>query len=331
MSSVSNRIYTAWYTPEINMERPEVIVIQMIWNQMTILFSVIGNTFVIYATLCHKAIKIDKMSIWIINNVCVVDISNSCLVLLPSLITQYKGNWMFGESFCYIHFTYRYSFFVANIVLLNFLSLNKLLRCLYPLRNLSSSRRQRVIVTVIAAALSAIPMCWTLYLWRQDFLRLDMKGHGGQLYPRTLGTLQICMTYVSSSDMLTVNIVLMILLNGVFCVMMVVTTLTLLVYAIKMTDRPIVKKRILIVISICVSFIVSFIPTGICYIYGDLPAEAAEFAWSITFMSAWINPVIYLVVNESFRNFTKKMICCAWRSPVIRPGSDLHVTVQSAL
>ena len=171
----------AEHTVKMNMERPVIIVIQMIWNQMTILFSVIGNTFVIYATLCHKAIKMDKMSIWIINNVCVVDISNSCLVLLPSLISQYNGNWMFGESFCFIHYTYRYSFFLANIVLLNFLSLNKLLRCLYPLRNLSSSRRQRVIVTVIAAALSAIPMCWALYLWKQDFLGLgfniDIRRH----------------------------------------------------------------------------------------------------------------------------------------------------------
>ena len=226
---------------------------------------------------------------------------------------------MFGESFCYIHYTYRYSFFLANIVLLNFLSLNKLLRCLYPLRNLSSSRRQRVIVTVIAAALSAIPMCWTLYLWKQDFLEfIDIRRRHD---PSTLGTRRICFIYndSASSDILTVNIVLMILLNGVFCVIMVATTLALLVYAIKMTNRPIVKKRILIVISICVSFIVSFIPMCICYINGDLRGEVADFAWSIAFMSAWINPVIYLVVNENFRNFTKRMICCAWRSPVIRP------------
>ena len=33
-----------------------------------------GNSFTLYATVRHNAIKLDKLSVWIIQNLCVADI-----------------------------------------------------------------------------------------------------------------------------------------------------------------------------------------------------------------------------------------------------------------
>ena len=60
---------------------------EIAWEQICFILGVSGNVFVLYATIAHKAIKLDKMSIWIIKNLAVADIGNCVLVLLPILLT----------------------------------------------------------------------------------------------------------------------------------------------------------------------------------------------------------------------------------------------------
>ena len=288
-------------------QRPPMIIIQMIWNQLSFLLGILGNVFVLYATICHKAMKMDKMSLWIIKSVSVIDICNCVFVLLPILITQYLGRWIFGENLCYVYFTYRFSFFVANMLFLNILSLNKLFRCLYPLRNLSPSRKQRIVVSVVTAILSAIPMCWSIILWSKDFIFL---GHA-----HSLGSFQICLAFYSygtSTTIRTGRVALTLLFNALPCFTMLITTTVILAYAMKMTNRPIVKKNILIVISICITFIITFLPMCVLYIRQDLGMPLAEIACSITLISVWINPAIYMIMNQSLRIFSmKKIRCCS--------------------
>ena len=145
--------------------------ISHIWCHMSLILGIFGNSYVLFATICHKAIKLDKMSVWIIQNMAVVDILSCLLFQAPVLTTLYSGGeWVLGDVMCDVYYVYKYSFPVANILLLNLLSLNKLLRCVFPLRNMVTSRRQMVAVTAVAACWSAVVPVWSYYSsFSEDF------------------------------------------------------------------------------------------------------------------------------------------------------------------
>ena len=183
MSEVNSSIWFQEFTStsrtsersfSVNYKTP-IIILQMVWLplSLSIFLGILGNSVVLYGTIRHKALKLDKMSVWIAKNLSVADMCNCVVVLLPTLITQFKEGWMFGETLCNIHYSFRYSFFAANIFLPNVLSLNKLMRCLFLLRNLSPSQKQRISVTMATVTVSAIPTVWTLFLWSKEYLFMN--------------------------------------------------------------------------------------------------------------------------------------------------------------
>ena len=297
--------------------RPPLIILQMIWNSVTLLLGILGNSFMFYSTIRHKALKMDIMSVWITNNVSVADLLNCIFVLLPTLTTQFIGHWIFGESFWFVHFAWRYSFFVANILLLNLLSLNKLLRCLFPLRTLSSSRKQRLVVTMATVIWSVIPICWTLVLWSMGYMTADVDS-------RNMGAFRIGNTWLKETQYTgLIRKVLMglALMTGTLCLTMAVSTTVILVYAVKMTNRPVVKKNIFTVIAICIVFLLTYLPGCIWYAIQSWDAVLAEFLWSVSFLSVWINPFIHFIGNQSFRKFTVNTVCCR-KTRVVFPVQD---------
>ena len=198
-----------------------------------------------------------------------------------------------------MHFSLRFSFFEANIILLNALSLNKLARCLFPLRNLSPSRQQRLVVTMVTVIVSAIPTCWLSFLWSQDYLISDADDPN-------LEAFGICLTARRGSQPILrkINIALFLILNVLMCFTMIVTTTILLVYAVSMTNRPVNKKNVFRVIVMCTTFIITFLPTALYFLHRDLGFSFADIAWSIVYLSVWINPWIHFAMNKNFRQFT---------------------------
>ena len=109
-------------------------VISHIWCHISLLLGLLGNSYVLYSTILYKAIKLDKLSVWIIQNLAVSDLISSVIVLIPVIISLYAdSNWVLGDTFCKTSFGYKYVGIVANMVLINILSFNKLARCLFPL------------------------------------------------------------------------------------------------------------------------------------------------------------------------------------------------------
>ena len=278
--------------------RPPLIILQMIWNSLSFLLGIFGNSFILYSSIRYKALKMDKMSIWITKNVSVADILNCIIVLLPTLITQYIGHWIFGESLWFIHFACRFPFFVANILLLNLLSLNKLLRCLFPLRNLSPSRRQRIIVTMVTVIWSMIPMLWALILWLMGYMAANVHSR----YMGAFGIGNTWLKETAHTNLIRKILMAIALMIGMLCLTMIISTTVILVYAVRMTNRPIVKKNIFTVIAICAAFIATYLPGCVWYARKDLNPIFAEILWSVAFVSVWINPFIHFIMNQSFRH-----------------------------
>ena len=286
---------------------------QLLWGQVSFIFGVGGNVFVLYATIFHNAIKLDKMSIWVIKNLAVVDLCNCVFVIIPAISNQYyEGKWVFGSSLCYFNAINQYTFIVANMLLINFLSFTKLLRCIYPLRNLNSSRLQRISVSASTILISLVPIIWTIMGLSRNLLVITGT--------ETPTALKACRVYFRQTAVINTGIILGFAVagvcNGIPCVTLVVITTILLVYAIIKTRRTINKKNVMMVILITFSFLLSFMPY---YLYMSTHLSPGLFtkdqldrifvwAWNFTFLSSWSNPIIYLVMNKTFRLFVRKKI-----------------------
>ena len=79
---------TASFIVKYEVPSPKEQVLLQIWCHVCFLLGVLGNTFVLYATIYHKAIKMDKMSVWIIQNLAASDLANCFLVLLPNQFVE---------------------------------------------------------------------------------------------------------------------------------------------------------------------------------------------------------------------------------------------------
>ena len=288
---------------------------QIAWGQISFLLGVLGNIFTLYATTAHNAIKLDKMSIWIIKNLAVADICNCFLVILPILLHQYHRNItqqkMFDETFHEIFACYRYIFFMANIFLVNILSLNKLLRCLFPLRNLVTTKRQKITVTMTTVIVSTLPAIWIIYGIKNNVLSVKVRNDyfGAHFFGNTYS--------LDTTDYWHEILMFCVIgiLNALPCVTMVMTNTTLIGVAVVKARSTINKTNILMIVLVTVGFLVSILPHYVVLIvdhtasiHSRLEIPLKEIVWSLTFLSTWINPFIYLAVNPTFRDFTIKKL-----------------------
>ena len=279
---------------------------QIAWGQICFSLGVLGNVFTIYATTAHNAIKLDKMSIWIIKNLAVVDICNCFLVVFPILLNQYwkiNGLIIYGATFNEILGHYRYLFLVANLFLVNILSLNKLLRCLFPLRNLFPTRCQKNIVTIATFFISMVPTLYTVYAVKTGFEKITSEWQAkNYLEAAYIGGVETeCFT--SEFDLVLAYVVV-IVFSALPCLTLVTFNSCLVINALLKANWTINKLNILAVILVTTGFLISFLPYFFFMLFDGIFDEADELSWSITYLSVWINPIIYLAVNPSFRRFT---------------------------
>ena len=299
--------WTSYYTPAIGI----IWRFQVVWGQISLFLGVFGNSFVLYATTVHNAIKLDKMSVWIIQNLAVADICNCVLVLLPILLNQYEKlnqTSIFETNYYSVMGCYRLTFFAANLFLVNILSFNKVLRCIFPLRNLNSTRRQRIFMTVITVLVVCLPSIFIIYGLQEGFLFVS------NLWRNThyLGAVGVSYVHRDNNTIgwiwWTINFVLLGIFNAIPCITLVVLNSALVIFALKKANTTTNKMNLLIVVLVTVAFLISTLPHFVSFFLNNAPLEYNEIAWSLGYLSFWFNPIIYVAVNPAFREFTKKLV-----------------------
>ena len=291
-----------------SMSLNSVWMFQIVWGTISFILGMLGNVFVLYATIVHNAIKLDKMSVWIIKNLAVADICNCVLFLLPTLLTQYGkllGTLLFEERFYIIMSCYMYSFFAANIFLVNFLSVNKLMRCMFPLRNLDCSRRQRFTVTIVTILSGSVTMFWQVYVIINGIGILSKNamsiGYLGVEHATTV-SIQCKMEQTEKvfSDLI------LIICNALPCLMLIILNSALVIFAVKKSNTSLNKRNLVIVIVMVSTIVLAFVPYFFVYLLESTTEESKEITNVIPYFSLWNNPLIYFVVNRNFNTFVKE-------------------------
>ena len=120
-----------------------------------ILSSLIGDSIILVASIKHKAIKLHKVMVAIIQHLAVCDLMVVTSHVIPKCISIISNRWVLGESLGYILATVPYYFNTASILLISTMTTSKIVLLKYPLRfGSTSGRRARQICWV----------CWGLAL-----------------------------------------------------------------------------------------------------------------------------------------------------------------------
>lgn len=114
------------------------------------------------------------------------------------------------------------------------------------------------------------------------------------------------------------------------CLCLVVTNTVLVVYAIRVTNRAVNRKNILIVFLVTFSFLACLLPFLILFQkskddFHNTPVLPQRILGFLGMVPAFVNPFIYFATNDSFRDFTvgtrKRLFSYIWsslRQPIIR-------------
>ena len=300
------------------MERIELSVAAKIalasWSILTILLSVLGNTVVLTASLKHKAIKFDKVSVLLIENIAVSDLGDVTFVILPTTIAiltdqssveEFFRENKVGKIICYSVAHLQYLFPLASSVMICALNVSKLLCLMFPLQSHTRSPAMGRLIAVLA---------WTTYLIRY-VATLIIKDN--VIYGYWEKAFR-CHLNDDTGSLLLVDTVMGMLTVGLPGLILIISSSFLLYYVHKVAGLQ--KQAVLVGIFISSAFAVSFAPYIVRQTWmaaGVSPNNhdqvVCTWLWLaaifLNYISCFSNPIILYLSSASFKSFVNERCC----------------------
>ena len=128
------------------------------WGLVTFVLGGLGNMLVVVAMILHR-FKIDSTSRWLIASIAILDILYIVGAVTTSVVSNFAEAWLFGSFLCEATSNFVNWFTAVHMIIVMILSLNKWLRCRFPLRSLyqTLTTRSGIIVTVVVWTISTVP------------------------------------------------------------------------------------------------------------------------------------------------------------------------------
>ena len=224
-----------------------------------------------------------------------------------------NNKWPLGDLLCRLTFANKYTFLIANVLLITLLSLNRLYRCTYPLQTSSRPIKPRDKVFIsggVFLGLLVVPS-WT------TFITFYNKDIGFIAYSSLQSQCQFDL-YLNSTwrtaDMIFEKAAFAIF-DFVPTMVMIVANVILIVIAIRTQFKFSIEiqrrfHKSAIVLLVTVTFLLTTLPLFIWhYFYSNSHPVAfnkyfARTILCLKMIPSFSNPIIYFGNNKSFRKFT---------------------------
>ena len=257
------------------------------WNIVTVFLSLLGNTFVLVASKHGKAIKLDRVSIVLLENLAVADIGTSLSVIVPSII------WLFTSKHEGDHSSYVTSwisrilsvpsmvFMAAGMLLISFLNCCKLFCLLFPLRARTLRYRDGYKIAALVWIILTLTASgnWITFKHLQYSVRLAISTAG-------------------------ISLLLLVVL---------VSTLGLLIKVHK--ARGLRKKGVFSIILVSVVFFISYTPLFISNLRDSIRGIqigqltlAGLITFNLFYVNCFSNPLIYYFTLSSFKEYVHMIL-----------------------
>ena len=131
-----------------------------------LLSSLVGDTLILIASLKHKAIKLPKVIVVLIEHIAACDLVLAVTFVLPNFVSLVADGWMFSDLLCFIEPYISYYCYYVNLYLVCLMTTSKvyLLKCPFRASIWTGKRTCRVCAGIWGCCLW-IPLIFSLVDW----------------------------------------------------------------------------------------------------------------------------------------------------------------------
>ena len=116
------------------------------WCLICGVLSLLGNLTLLSSTLVSNTLKLDKISIVLIQNLAICGLGYTVVIILPTIGSTVAQRWVYGEGWCVITTYSLYLLGFMSTYLIASLNVSKLTVMLFPLRARIRSKRCGVVI-----------------------------------------------------------------------------------------------------------------------------------------------------------------------------------------
>ncbi|KAL5265548.1 hypothetical protein ACHWQZ_G006318 [Mnemiopsis leidyi] len=292
----------------------------MIWGTVFTIGNIvglIGNSLVIFGSFTYGTFKLDGTTIVFVRNIAMSDVAMIIMYAVPIAVTNFAGKWVFGETMCTIigHAVSIPAFASINFILI--VSIHRYFRCRYP--NSTIARTDQKKANIIAIL---------IWFFSCVFIAYTFVVHTKSDFNKKL----VACSFKFGEDI--PNLVIMSLLTLIPFIVITVINIVLWVYVrayLKShgcSDQT--KTALLTTAAVTGLFWVMWSPTvarfHLSAIFGDesIPVWLEKTRYLYMF-GAYLNPLIYTLINKSFRDFLWGLLqknCPCNFGPLLRSPSS---------
>lgn len=280
-----------------------------LWNYSLSIFYILifiiavpGNILALWAFFHQKSTSPSRV---FLRNLSVADI---CYVLvLPMRIIYHlsDNHWPFGHTICQLLGFLFYLNMYCSLYLMSFISLDRLLAVVIPLKSQSFRKPLYANVAVgILWVMVIVCMTPTLFSRRKQ---TNSSGICNKLYLEETNPTALISTIVAFAIPLVTIVVSYIL------ILLKLRTVQ------QKEERPVKDKAIKMIILIVMNFLFAFVPYHVCRIiyiqqqsHGNITEglrKANQITSALTCISGILDPVMYFFLNRPYRNTFLKLFC----------------------
>lgn len=291
------------------------------YNVLIIILSLSGNGIVLYGSLKHNAIKIDRVSLMFIQNLAVSDILITFLYYVPTLVTLSAKKWVLGSEMCFI------SAFFFNVPIFSEILIIVSLSCyrLWMLKKPPAVRAkiQMKPVKITMGVIVFLSFCPGLSAMLYNHAHFD---------PRYLN----CIWHHCSNDKLSPYVTIVVGLCVFAPMIILITANVIIIYIVAKSSGKIGRSAtpnrvtVLTLTSICWTFIISYGPVTI-----DMVLYMLDFRTPTWFqvlivytlsVNVTANPIIYTMRNSRFRRYVASLSTVNInRGVILRRNAVVHI------
>jgi hypothetical protein len=308
-------------------------VIMILWSVTVVVTSLLGDIIILLATFKHRAIKMHRVIVAVMQHMAICDLSQTIFRVLPLIPALIIDRWTLGPVLCDVQAGIGYLCNVITMFLTCALATTKLLLIKYPLKTRALTSRHGHILSFIVWILGLtayLPLFVSKKLNSQRITFVSISYNCDFFQLKNAESYLSCYLSILGLPFLAV----------------IATSVHLLVFAKKVAARQAEKMRwegITTVLLTVGALIISFLPWGVVSVINVTGVhQPSPMTWRavtyLQYLNIMANFFVYFLMVQSFRRFLKSKITrltSSLRRSAWNTGRDIelrpHLTVSRPL
>ena len=278
------------------------------YTGISFLVGLSGNLFVLITSHVYKSISVDSVTIIFIRHLAAADCLFIINTVLPTLISVLCRNWVLGKVLCDLTAHFNFMPILLNVHLVLYLSLYKLLVCLFPMRMRNIGGAHAKFFVVIAYLSSGVELVLSVTLGKVGVYKVPVY--------RCLS-----MVYKLYPSLMAWSAALRF---GVPTLLITLCNIWVLAVARRRTRQSVQTMAVVTVGAVSGLFVLSWAPKLIYITVVSITKEqvpwAVAFSHYFPFINSVGNPIIYTFTNRRYGQFVRDLFSKI--KITIRPDSE---------